>query len=246
MLRGLVLLLIVANLGFYAWSQGWLDSVVGVRASGDREPERLEHQVRPETVVILPSTSADGPPTAPAAPAAPVTPAVPSVPATGVSLAPSASLACLEAGPFSAAQVAAAEAAIQPVLPSGSWANLKTDRPGLWMVYMGKYNDRETLSKKQEELRRIKVEYDEVRSPPELDMGLSLGRFEERKNAFTALDQFAERGIRNARVVEVRPPSTQHVLRVDKADATLAAQLLALKGNALGKGFTPCVKAAGI
>lgn len=240
MLRGLVLLLIVANLAFYAWSQGWLDSVVGVRAIGDREPERLARQVHPETVVVLPPTSADGSPAAPTT-AAPAPQAASPV--------PPAAQACLEAGPFSTAQVPAAEAAIQSALPtlqSGSWVNLKTDKPGLWMVYMGRYTDRDTLSKKQEELRRIKVEYDEVRSPPELDMGLSLGRFEERKNAFNALEQFAQRGIRSARVIEVRAPATTHMLRVDKADAALAAQLLALKSAALGKGFAVCVRAAGI
>ena len=217
--------------------------MVGVRAIGDREPERLTRQVRPETVVVLPPTSADG------LPAAPVSPPVPATPASTSATVPPTERACLEAGPFSTAQVAAAEAALQsaqPTLPSAAWVNLKTDRPGLWMVYMGKYTDRDTLGKKQEELRRIRVEYDEVRSPPELDMGLSLGRFEERKNAFNALEQFAQRGIRSARVVEVRAPATTHVLRADKADAALAAQLLALKSAALGKGFAPCVRAAGI
>ena len=243
MLRGLVLLLIVANLAFYAWSQGWLDSVVGVRSIGDREPERLTRQVRPETVVVLPPTSAE------ALPAAPVSPPVPATTASTAATVPAAAQACLEAGPFSPAQVAAAEAALQsaqPTLPGGAWVNLKTDKPGLWMVYMGRYTDRDALGKKQEELRRIKVEYDEVRSPPELDMGLSLGRFEERKNAFNALERFAQRGIRSARVVEVRAPATTHVLRADKADAALAAQLLALKSTALGKGFAPCVRASGI
>ena len=243
MLRGLVLLLIVANLAFYAWSQGWLDSVVGVRSIGDREPERLTRQVRPETVVVLPPTSVE------ALPAAPVSPPVPATTASTAATVPAAAQACLEAGPFSPAQVAAAEAALQsaqPTMPGAAWVNLKTDKPGLWMVYMGRYTDRDTLGKKQEELRRIKVEYDEVRSPPELDMGLSLGRFEERKNAFNALERFAQRGIRSARVVEVRAPATTHVLRADKADAALAAQLLALKSTALGKGFAPCVRASGI
>jgi len=40
MLRGLVLLLLVANLLFFAWARGGLDQVVGVRADGDREPAR--------------------------------------------------------------------------------------------------------------------------------------------------------------------------------------------------------------
>ena len=40
------LLLLLANLGFFAWTQGWLDSVVSARARGDREPERLARELR--------------------------------------------------------------------------------------------------------------------------------------------------------------------------------------------------------
>ena len=36
MLRGLVLALLLVNLVFFSWTQGWLDDVVGVRATGDR------------------------------------------------------------------------------------------------------------------------------------------------------------------------------------------------------------------
>ena len=57
MLRAIVLLLLLANLGFYAWTQGQLDGVVGVRAQGDREPERLARQVRADSVRILPASA---------------------------------------------------------------------------------------------------------------------------------------------------------------------------------------------
>jgi len=53
MLRALIALLLLANLAFYAWSQSWLDDIVGVRARGDREPERLARQFHPEVVRIL-------------------------------------------------------------------------------------------------------------------------------------------------------------------------------------------------
>ena len=52
-LRVLALLLLLANLGFYAWTQGWLDGVVGLRAIGDREPERLARQFQPQVIRIL-------------------------------------------------------------------------------------------------------------------------------------------------------------------------------------------------
>jgi hypothetical protein len=58
MLRLLVVLLLAANGLFYAWSQGWLDAVTGTRAQGEREPQRLQKQVHPEAVKVLPPGAA--------------------------------------------------------------------------------------------------------------------------------------------------------------------------------------------
>jgi hypothetical protein len=58
MLRTLVALLLAANLGFYAWTQGWLDPIVGSPSQGEREPERLKRQVHPERVRLLPAGAA--------------------------------------------------------------------------------------------------------------------------------------------------------------------------------------------
>lgn len=240
MMRALVLLLVLANLAFFAWTQGWLDEVTGIRAHGDREPERLGRQVQPELVQILSPQAARGTPPPPAQ-AAPATPAT--VPTPAAAPSPAAPLACLEAGPFTGTEVAAAEAVVRAALPDGSWVSLKSSRPGLWMVYMGKFKDRDELQKRQEELRAIRVEYDELRGPPELLPGLSLGRFEERGNAVNALEKFSLRGIRAAKVIEVRAPSTSVSVRMDKAPAALAAQAMALSSAALGKGFVPCAKA---
>jgi len=219
MLRALILALLLANLAFFAWTQGWLDSFVGVRSIGDREPERLQRQVRPELINILPAGAASE--------AAPVT------------------LACFEAGPFSDAEIGAAQAAAQSALPAGSWVAVNTEQPGTWLVYMGRYANREALTKKEDELKRRKAPYEEISAPPALAPGLSLGRFEQRAAAATALEQFTQQGIRTARVVELVPASNRHVLRAEKVDTALAAQLVALKADALGKGFAQCSKPAG-
>ena len=58
MLRWLAGLLLLANLAFWAWSDGQLDGWVGVRAQGDREPERLARQVRPESIRLVPAETA--------------------------------------------------------------------------------------------------------------------------------------------------------------------------------------------
>lgn len=241
MLRLFVLLALLANAVFLAWTLGWLDDATGIRASGDREPERLGRQVRPESIRILPPGAVKAPgTTATALPA--VTPNAPGSVATSVVAEAPQLPACLEAGPFSAAQIGAALAALQRHLPSGSWTPLKTERSALWMVYMGKFNDVETMTKRQDELRRLKVEYELLRAPSELAPGLSLGRFEIRGNANSLLDQLGKRGVRNARVIEAVPATSSHVLRIDKPSAAVMAQLGAMPMDALGKGFVPCAK----
>jgi hypothetical protein len=133
MLRLLAVLLIVANLLVLAWSRGWLDGPLGVRAQGDREPQRLARQIRPDAIVLHPATAA--------ASAAPV-------------------LVCLEAGPLAAAEVPAAREVLAPLVPA-------------------------------------------------------------------------------ARVSEVVDASGAVLLRIDRADEALAAQLLALRTDAL-RGFRRC------
>ncbi len=222
MLRAAVLALLLANLAFFAWTQGWLDSVVGIRSIGDREPERLLRQVHPELIRILPPPQA-------AAVKAP---------------------ACLEAGPFTATELAAAEAALRAAWPSApalAWASVKTDLPGAWIVYMGKFPNLEAMTRKQEELVRRNLPFEAVTSPAALEPGLSLGRFDDRARASRALEQFTQQGIRTARLVELSAPTSSYKLRADAVDAARAAQLAGLPADALGgKAFSACApKGAG-
>lgn len=250
MLRTLVALLVLANLLFFAWTQGWIDGVSGARATGHREPERLGQQVRPDVVRILPPQAVRPAPApasaaAPAGVAAPASAAAPAEASSPASAPPSAPLACLEAGPFTGAEASAAESALKAALPEGGWVSVKLGKPGLWMVYLGKFRDREELLKRQEELRARRIDYDELRSPSEWAPGLSLGRFEERANAANAVEKLAQRGIRGSRVIEVRSPVSSTMLRVEKASPTVAAQLAAINPSAVGKGFVPCARASG-
>jgi len=216
MLRALVIALALANLAFWSWTQGWFDGVVGVRANGDREPERLARQVRPESVRILPATAA-----------------------TTAASEPEA-WACLEAGPFDEAGLAAARAVALAAVPSASLSDVKTAQPAAWIVYMGKYADKGLLAAKEEELKRRKVAYEEVAGSAGLAPGLSLGRFDDKAAAEQALAEFARQGVRTAKVVEVAAASTSHRLRVEQADAALAARLGAMSDAALGRGFSAC------
>jgi hypothetical protein len=221
MLRLLVVALLLANLVFYAWTQGKLDNVVGMRAHGDREPDRLSRQIKPETIRVLPASAVAA--------------------AMSTTTAEAASV-CLEAGPYTPAQIAAAEGVLQTVLPPGSWASLKTEAPAVWIVYMGKYPNREALQKKADELKRLRISFEEVRGVVDLEEGLALGRYDNRAAADKALAEVAQRGVRTARVVNL-PVTATHQLRVERADLTLQTRLAGLRAEALqGKVFSPCAK----
>jgi hypothetical protein len=240
MLKWLVMVLLAANLAFFAWTQGWLDGVVGARAAGDREPGRLALQVRPDSVVILSPKAVE---------------AATSAASAGASSALGAALgsACLEAGPFNSPELTAAEAAMAGLMPAGAWTRVAVDVPGIWVVYMGPYPSADMRSKKEAEVKRRGLKYEAFKLPPELNAeqrktltaqlipGLSLGRYASLNAADAALADFGVSGIHSARVVEVLKPYAAQSLRVAKAEPALAARLTGLTGNAaLGKPFAAC------
>lgn len=234
-MRALVVALLLANLAFWAWTQGALDALVGASPHGQREPQRMQRQLNPERLRIV-RGAAELVPQAPTSAGLPL----PSTPA------PPADAACFEAGPFSPTEVVAAEAAlVRAALPPGSWSDVRIDRPGAWIVYVGRFATREQMTQREEELRRQGLTVTPLRNAPDLEPGLSLGRFEDRAAADAALQQLAQRGVvRSARVLTVAAPSTVHLLRVERADAGLQAQLGNLRAPALGSGFVRCGQSA--
>lgn len=240
-MRALVVALLLANVAFWAWTRGWLDGVVGVSPEAEREPQRVQRQVEPQRLRILAAGDAArgrpaGAPTQPAA-----APTHPATPAPTAAASAAASVQCLEAGPFTPAEAIAAEAAlVRAALPAGSWTDRLTERPGTWIVYLGRYTTPEQAAQREGELRAQRIAVEPVRLP-DLEPGLSLGSFDSRPAADAALAALAQRGVRNARVLATAPPSVTHLLRIERADAALQAQLAVLdNAPALGRGFVPC------
>jgi len=58
MLRLLILLLVLANCVYFAWTQGALTQLgLGLAPTQQANPERLEQQVLPELLLVAPATS---------------------------------------------------------------------------------------------------------------------------------------------------------------------------------------------
>lgn len=213
MLRVLLLLLVAANLGFWAWSQGHLVALQPPlpNPQAGREPERLTQQLKPDAIKLLP-------------------PEAGAVAATE----------CLESPALTAEAAQAVRDALSARLPGSAWSAQQLVEPGTWVVYMGKYASPAQMDGKKAELRKLNVVFDEVRTNPELQPGLSLGVFKQRANAEKTLEEVTKKGVRSARIEPLVPERRGEVFRVPAADEA-ARQLLADLANQLpGRGFTAC------
>lgn len=239
MLRWLVLALLLANAGFYAWRQGWLEplhGVIGARPEGEREPHRLALQVNIENIRPVLADALQGAERPAAAPAGLSGAAASAVAAGETSAAPGVPSECLEAGPFSANELVAARASLVAALP-GSVHSVR-ELPPPWWVLMGPFADAELLQKKRDELRRLGLVPEQVAGASGSPL-LVLSRHATQALAEAELAALGERGVRSARAAAGGP--LQHALRVPEADAAAQAGLAALSPQALrGKAFVAC------
>ena len=252
MLRVLVLVLLLANAGYYAWGHNLL-ARWGLAPAQEAETQRLAQQIRPEALRIVPAPDAAparnaapipaaAPPAAPAADAAAhSTPDTPSAPAVAAVLAssptPAARGVCLQAGALDEAQAEAWRRAAR-ALPQGSWQLERSTTPARWMVYMGRFADTNVLAQKRAELKSRNVAFDKPGAP--LEPGLSLGRFASEEAAQRALTNLSNQGVRTARVVVERAETSTYLLRLPLVDPALQTQLDALRPALAGKPLRPC------
>lgn len=229
MLRIALFILLLANAGYFAWSQGALTSL-GWAPQQHNEPERLQQQLRPEALQLKPPAAVANAPVAsapaPAAPAPAETPPAQDGPAQ-----------CLQAGIFDDDASDTLRRALVLQFPEGSWKLDAITQPGRWMVYMGKFADNQALEKKRAELVARKLDHD--RAGGALEPGLSLGRFSSEEAATRELTQLVRQGVRSARVVQERPDKHGFVLRLPAATPALRAQLEALPAFG-GKPLRAC------
>lgn len=216
MLRALVALALVLNALFFAWAQGWLDPVwPAPRQDVQREPARLGAQVRPGAIVVLPAQAAS----------------------VAVASARALDVACMEAGPYTDAQIGAAAAALDSTgLPAGSWTREQLQPRAYWAVYAGRYADAGARKERADELTHLGLPFELIEQPRELAPGFVISRHASKDAAELALAAIGDKPIADVRVVAVPAAPLQHWLRVPAADPEMQARLFALE-----RGFRPCV-----
>ena len=240
MLRFALLVLLIANAGYLAWTQGWMDTL-GWKPEEQSEPYRLQQQVRPEVLsIVVPEATPTSAPSATAVSSA-ASAAAPAA-LTGdeplEEILPEATI-CLQTDSMDEAQAKKLQQALRSSdLPSSSWEMPSTAVAGRWMVYVGKFPNEMALEKRRAELRSRKISFD--RAGGNLEPGLSLGRFSTEEAATREVSNMLNQGVRGARVVQERIPQTLYTLRLPEATAAQRQILLGLQPALEGKPLRPC------
>ena len=210
MLRLLVLLLLMANAFYFAYSQGWLASSMGLAPAQQSEPQRVAQQIKPEAVRVLPSDEA-----------------------RRIEVAASAAKApeCLQAGLFTDGEATSLKQSLE-AWPSGSWTIEPATEPARWIVYMGKYTEAGALDKKKSELRALNVSYEPLANAS-LEPGISLGGYPTEAAAKQQQQALAQKGVHTAKVVQEKAETKGQLLKLPAVDETLRPKLDDLK-SALG------------
>lgn len=244
MLRVVVILLILANAAYFAWTQGLL-APLGFATREQAESHRLQEQIQPDAIRLLNAPRTDS--ASPAPPAAPVsapppfpveTPSPEPQPAASPA-PPDVTTACWRVGGYTPAQAATLRQALEAQTTlAGLWQMEEAQTSGRWIVYMGKLND-DQMQRKKTELRELNVEFREVRVAA-LSPGLALGTFSSEAAAQQGLAIVVRKGVRSARVAQERPEATVFALRLPAITDEQREAVDAL-GNALaGKKLQPC------
>lgn len=254
MLRLVIWMLVLANALYFAWTQGYLGSL-GLAPAEQAEPERLQGQIKPESLRLLngpKSEASPAPRPSPPPPAAEPVPtpepsaapgeATPTTADTPTASAPAANetpaTACWQAGTYTPEQATRLRAALEATgLSRGSWRIDESRTGGRWVVYMGRYSD-DQLDRKRSELDQLGVAFRTL--PPPLGPGLALGTYSSEAAAELGLQDVSKKGVRSARVVQERTEASAWSLRLPAATDVQRETVAGLGPALAGKRLQRC------
>lgn len=206
-MRILLLLLLLANLGFFAYHHlaGANDEAAAQIALLQISPERIR-TVAAGTVTPRPAGA---------------------VPAGGSAAAPAA---CLEWSPFSSSEAVRAETALALLaLPPDMLQRQTADVDGYW-VHMPPLKTRAEVDRKVAELKSLGVEeFFVVQDAGPWRNAISLGLFKNEEAANTELERLRQRGVRSASIVRRDKLLKQVTFYLREPDPATVARLTELQ-----------------
>jgi hypothetical protein len=219
--RTLFLLLLLANVVFFAWSRYVSPPEAGA------DPAPLARQIDPQKLkVILPG---ELPPAAPA----PV----------NVRPAPTpVATKCIEWGSFTVADAPRAEKALEPLALGARLGQRQTEELAGWWVYIPPQpNGRAGAVRKATELKSLGIgDYFVVQEEGPHRWAVSLGVFRTEEAARARLAALRAQGVRSAQIGERETTVPKVWLQVKNVDAPLEAKLRDVAREIEGSDLRPC------
>lgn len=219
-------LLLLANLGYFAWSN------FDLSAPSD-EKQLVDQQLNPQAIRLLgpeqmARLAADRVKQTVQRPKAP--------PAPKATVA-----ACLEFGAFNLADVPRAEQALQPLGLGARLAQRRTDEVASYWVFMPSQGTRQAASRKSAELKKLGVEdFFIVQEDSKFRFAISLGIFKTEEAAKARLTELRARGVRTAQVVPRETPIQRVHFVIRDVPEALAAKLAEVRQGFPGTELKAC------
>jgi hypothetical protein len=223
--RAFFLLLVLANLGFFAWSA----FLAPEETTSDPRPMRS--QIDPARIRVL-ASPAGTPQAVPAAKPKPATDAASAIPA-----------ACMEWGSFTIADTPAAEKALEPLALGAKFSLRRAEELAGWWVYMPPQGSRQAAQKKTLELKGMGVDdWFIVNDEGKWRFAVSLGVFRTEEAAKNHLEALKAKGVRTAQAGERELQVPKNWLQVRGADAALLSRWREIAANYPATEIRPCAQ----
>jgi hypothetical protein len=228
MLKFILGALLVANLALFAVQRG---------QPAGHEPARMNNQLYPERIRLLPASALGvaAPAPAPAGPeqAAPAAPALATV-------AP-AQLACIELLSFTPAEAARFETRIDALGLTSRLSRRELPTPSSYMVMLPPQGSREAAEQTTAELRGMGISDSFIiQDNSARRFGIALGTFRNQEAAQAHLDTMVRRGARTARIAEVGTGAARLALQLKALDPAAEAQVTRARAEFPRLEARPC------
>lgn len=250
-------LLVVANVLLFGWLRGWMAPFGG----DGREPARVERQVRPDALRVLPTgrpaagaaagaasggaaagasggAGAGVPAPVPSAGSADARPGA--EPPTGAVLVAALRGAnCAELGPLAEADAVRVQVALDAIAADLAFSIQRVEEASSWWVYLPP-GPVETLSRRLAELRERGVTDTYVMPDGPWKGAISLGVFRQEELAVGLQKSIAAKGIKGARVAPRGATPGRVTMQVRPVVEPVAAELVRLRGTIPDAVARPC------
>jgi SPOR domain len=223
-MRTFFLLLVAANMAFFAWSQYY----AAPDGASDSEPQR--RQVNPERIRLLTGPDLAGLP-----------PLKPKAAADAASPGPAAGAGCVEWGGFSVAEAPRAEQVLEPLALGARLSQRRSEEKAGWWVFIPPQGNRAAAMKKTAELKSLGVEdYYVLQEEGSMRWAVSLGVFSSEDAAKARLETLRAKGVRSAQTGERDTQVTKIWFQVRGADAALQGKLKGFSQGLPGTELRGC------